>query len=126
MVLARVPAVLVDFANADLDGGVVLGLDDAVGRAALARDVAGRKQMLVYWSVYLNRRSLSPINPSPQRVVAKGTQVSLPCLLGLCGAGGGVVSYRSTISPLSFSILAVLCVVYSNERSVSVEGRLVL
>jgi len=40
VVLARVAAVLVDLADADLDAGVVLGLDDTVGRAALAWDVA--------------------------------------------------------------------------------------
>ena len=35
--------------NGDLDGGVVVGLDDAVGGAALAGDVAieGKKNMLV-------------------------------------------------------------------------------
>ncbi len=35
-------AVLVDLGNGDLDGGVVLSLDDAVGCAAFARDIAGR------------------------------------------------------------------------------------
>jgi hypothetical protein len=34
-------AVLVDLGDGDLDGAVVLGLDDAVGGAALAGDVAG-------------------------------------------------------------------------------------
>ena len=45
LVLAGVAAVLVDLGDADLDGAVVLGLDDAVGRAALAGDVPaqGRK-----------------------------------------------------------------------------------
>lgn len=33
-------AVLVNLADGDLDGGVVVGLDDAVGGAALAGDVA--------------------------------------------------------------------------------------
>lgn len=33
-------AVLVDLGDGDLDGSVVLGLDDAVGRRALPRDVA--------------------------------------------------------------------------------------
>lgn len=33
-------AVLVDLGDGDLDGTVILGLDDAVGGAALARDVA--------------------------------------------------------------------------------------
>jgi len=39
LVLARVSAVLIHFANADLDRGVVFGFDDAVGRAAFAGDV---------------------------------------------------------------------------------------
>jgi len=39
LVLARVSAILVDLADADLDRGVVLGFDDAVGGAALARDI---------------------------------------------------------------------------------------
>jgi hypothetical protein len=42
LVLASVPAVLADLADGDLDRGVVLGLDDAVRRAALAGDVAER------------------------------------------------------------------------------------
>jgi hypothetical protein len=42
LVLARVPAVLVDLADADLHRRVVLGLDDAVRGAALAGHVAGR------------------------------------------------------------------------------------
>lgn len=40
LVLAGVAAVLVDLANGDLNRGVVVGLDDTVGCAALARDVA--------------------------------------------------------------------------------------
>jgi hypothetical protein len=40
LVLAGVSAVLVDLADGNLDRGVVLGLDDAVGGAALAWDVA--------------------------------------------------------------------------------------
>jgi hypothetical protein len=40
LVLAGVSAVLVDLAYGDLHGGVVLGLDDAVGGGALAGDVA--------------------------------------------------------------------------------------
>ena len=39
LVLASVPAVLVHLCDRDLHAGVVLGLDDAVGRRALARDV---------------------------------------------------------------------------------------
>jgi hypothetical protein len=40
LVLARVPAVLVDLADTDLHAGVVLGFDDAVCCAALAGDIA--------------------------------------------------------------------------------------
>jgi hypothetical protein len=39
LVLAGVAAVLVNLADGDLDGGVVVGLDDAVGGAALAGHV---------------------------------------------------------------------------------------
>jgi hypothetical protein len=41
LVLAGVTAVLVNLADGELHGGVVVGLDDAVGGAALAGDVAG-------------------------------------------------------------------------------------
>lgn len=48
LVLAGVAAVLVNLADGDLDGGVVVGLDDAVGGAALAGHVAvGRTDTLV-------------------------------------------------------------------------------
>ena len=40
LVLTGIAARLVDFADADLDGGVVFGFDDAVCGGALARDVA--------------------------------------------------------------------------------------
>lgn len=40
LVLTGVAAVLVNLADADLDAGVVLGFDDAVGGAAFAGDVA--------------------------------------------------------------------------------------
>jgi hypothetical protein len=40
LVVAGVAAVLVDLADADLNGSVILGLDDAAGGAALAGDVA--------------------------------------------------------------------------------------
>jgi hypothetical protein len=39
LVIAGVTTVLIDLADADLDGAVVLGLDDAAGGAALAGDV---------------------------------------------------------------------------------------
>lgn len=42
LVLACVPTVLVNFADADLDGGMVLGFYDAVCGAAFARDVTAR------------------------------------------------------------------------------------
>lgn len=43
LVLASVTTVLIDLADGDLDGGVVLSLDDAVGRRALAGDVAVKR-----------------------------------------------------------------------------------
>lgn len=46
LVLAGVAAVLVDLADGDLSGSVVLGLDDAVGGRALAGDVAGKKSLV--------------------------------------------------------------------------------
>lgn len=39
VIFSRVAAVLVDLADADLDGGVVFGFDDAVRCAAFAGDV---------------------------------------------------------------------------------------
>jgi hypothetical protein len=45
LVLAGVAAVLVNLGDADLDGAVVLGLDDAVGRAALAGDVPAQRKI---------------------------------------------------------------------------------
>lgn len=45
LVLAGVATVLVNLGDGDLDGGVVVGLDDAVGGAALAGDVAVRKEV---------------------------------------------------------------------------------
>lgn len=47
LVLAGVAAVLVDLADAELNRGVVLGLDDAVRGAALARHVAVREKKLM-------------------------------------------------------------------------------
>lgn len=40
-------ASLVDLGNVDLDRAVVLGLDDAVGGAALARDVTAEKNVIL-------------------------------------------------------------------------------
>lgn len=48
MVLSRDgTAVLVNLGDRDLDGAVVLSLDNAVGSAALARDVAGRTRISI-------------------------------------------------------------------------------
>ena len=44
LVLASVTAVLVNLGDGDLDRAVVLGLDDAVGRAALAGDVPAQRK----------------------------------------------------------------------------------
>ena len=66
LVLAGVPAVLVDLANGELDRGVVLGLDDAVGRRALAGDVAVttvRKMAPLSWDVG-QLRMLPPVQHS--------------------------------------------------------------
>ena len=96
LVLARVAPVLVDFADGDLHRGVVLRFDDAVGRGAFAGDVAG------WWEM-------------------RGVVVSrLWFWEGLGGEGGWAVgsggwgkgglrdgTYRSTSSPLSFSMFAV-------------------
>ena len=41
LVVASVAAVLVNLGDGDLDRAVILGLDDAVGGAALAGDVTG-------------------------------------------------------------------------------------
>lgn len=50
LVLASVAAVLVNLADGELDRGVVVGLDDAVGGAALAGHVAVEKEVkLVVW-----------------------------------------------------------------------------
>jgi len=49
LVLAGVSAVLVDLCDGDLDRSVVLGLDDAVGCAALAGDVPRRVVLVMLW-----------------------------------------------------------------------------
>jgi hypothetical protein len=51
VVLASIAAVLVDFGDGDLDRGVVLGLDDAVGSGALAGDVAMREEVMLGYAV---------------------------------------------------------------------------
>jgi hypothetical protein len=72
-------AVLVNLSYGDLDGGMVLGLDDAVGGAALSWDVAVGIPRSV--SILIVRREVR---------------------LSHCDSWG---TYRSTSSPLSFSIL---------------------
>jgi hypothetical protein len=86
LVLAGVTAVLVDLADAELDTGVVFGFDDAVGRAAFAGDVASKDNMSDYHPLKIFwwfRRQDQCLNR--------------------CEKGG---SYRSTISPFSFSMVA--------------------
>lgn len=65
LVLTSVTAVLVNLADGQLDGGVVVGLDDAVGGAALARHVAvGWETMLAVWvSLCILRIYHSPLQP---------------------------------------------------------------
>ena len=48
LVLAGVAAVLVDLGDGELDGGVVLGLDDTVGCAALAWDVPRGAVLVIF------------------------------------------------------------------------------
>ena len=74
-------AVLVDLGDRNLDRGVVLGLDDAVGSAALARDIPKEGQsvlMILHVSFAVELRTV--------RVVRR--------------------AYKSTISPRSFSMFA--------------------
>jgi hypothetical protein len=61
-------AVLVDLGDGDLNGGVVLGLDDAVGRRALPRDVAAKKNALsvLPYCVCLGR-AIVRITAAPER-----------------------------------------------------------
>lgn len=62
-------AVLVNLGDGDLDGGVVLGLDDAVGGAALARNVAGGANMLANASLclfILHRIAIPGLPPNSQ------------------------------------------------------------
>lgn len=62
-------AVLVNLGDGDLDGGVVLGLDDAVGGAALARNVAGEANMLANPSLclfILHRIAIPGLPPNSQ------------------------------------------------------------
>lgn len=58
-------AVLVDLGDVDLDRAVVLGLDDAVGGAALAGDVTVKRQNLVSLSVSIARIAGPDISKFP-------------------------------------------------------------
>jgi hypothetical protein len=51
VVLASVAAVLVDFGDRNLDRGVILGLDNAIGSGALAGDVAIREEVMLEYAV---------------------------------------------------------------------------
>jgi hypothetical protein len=82
LALACKSAVLINLADGDLDRGVILGLDDTVGRAAFAGNVA------------VKRLNIS---------ILKG-------ILGVALALSGG-AYRSTSSPLSFSMFAMFLAV---------------
>jgi hypothetical protein len=61
LVLTSVATVLVNLADGELDGGVVVGLDDAVGGAALAGHVAVEsKVMLVVWVLFVKFEDVPP------------------------------------------------------------------
>lgn len=75
-------AVLVNLGDRDLDGSVVLGLDDAVGGAALAGDVAVRREK--YHKLVKSAHTLSL---SPTRVTASRIRIGG---LGWIGLGGSV------------------------------------
>ena len=56
LVLACIPAVLVNFANADLHAGVVFGFDDSVCGGAFAGHVTGEWLVCLMMKRYLERR----------------------------------------------------------------------
>jgi len=109
--LAVESAVLVDLCDGDLDGTVVLGLDDAVGGAALAGDVtaACENMSAFFCSAFFSF------------CLRLCVCVGVSCVLSLSLEGAlwglrdgrtdqGIVggSYRSTSSPRSFSMVTVL------------------
>jgi hypothetical protein len=65
LVLAGVATVLVNLADGDLDRGVVVGLDDAVGGAALAGDVAVRKRKVSRVRLAIFNTFGSRFSPAP-------------------------------------------------------------
>lgn len=98
-------ASLVDLGNVDLDRAVVLGLDDAVGGAALARDVTAEKNVILAFPVSLSLCVSileSTLFDIVGRIISHSIAISVLAIFRR-----GNLAYRSTISPRSFSILAV-------------------
>jgi hypothetical protein len=110
LVLAGVAAVLVNLGDADLDRAVVLGLDDAVGRAALAGDVPAQRKIRLVCILLI-----PPLGGFPGAEGFLGSR---------CKFRG--VAYRSTSSPRSFSILTVVWVVRGGFWVVSVAARVLI
>jgi hypothetical protein len=48
VIFTRIPTIFIDFANTDLNRGMVLRFDDAVGSAAFARNIAGLHKLMFY------------------------------------------------------------------------------
>ncbi len=120
LVVTVVTSVLVDLANGDLDRGVVLGLDDAVGGAALAWDqTVGGKQRLAPLQLLRNTSSWSisfspPLSPPRWRFrVLFADGASRCCFLCFFGGSGckhtgrRVLPYRSPFLRLGVDVRAV-------------------
>lgn len=75
--LAGVAAVLVDLGDGELDRGVILGLDQAVGRRALARDVTVMIEVV-------SRRSLGKNVGSDGRFINRHGEMVDVSRAGLC------------------------------------------
>lgn len=103
LVVTGVASVLVNLADGDLDRGVVLGLDDAVGGAALAWDQTVSNPSLAT-AVLLRFRWCFRCRPPP--FAADSRHVFYLSQMALRVLGSGETN-RSTSSPLSFSIFAV-------------------
>lgn len=71
-------AILVNLGDRNLDGAVVLGLDDAVGGAALARDVAGGRTVSTLAWAY------SDNSDCPYRSTISPRSFSILTVLGGC------------------------------------------
>lgn len=91
MVLAGVAAVLVNLANVDLDRGVVLGLNDAVGRRALAGDVT------VEWRGMLDMMSFFCVLSD-----AAGASISMRVVF----AKVSIANLLATLNPPSFFFIS--------------------